>query len=165
MPGIVVFVAAGISAGTRAAVRSLRRRGRLLRSACRSCSLNGLVYPGARDVLLPLGPLAVTREGLEFGLPIAGRVVAALAPWPPSRLSTRPDDLMEGLIERGVGPRLAFALLLAMQAIPRLGRQAGRTVARRGRAGSDTSGSLGTRTRALGPIAGALSVGALPRGP
>ena len=123
--------------------------------------LNGLIYPGARDVLLQLGPLAVTREGLDFGLPIAGRLVAALAAVTAFVLSTRPDDLMEGLIERGASPRIAFAILVAIQAIPRLGRRAAGLVDGAHTRGLRTGGSIGARAPALGPIAGALSVGAL----
>jgi energy-coupling factor transport system permease protein len=123
--------------------------------------LNGLIFPGARDVLVPLGPLAITREGLEFGLVVAGRVVAAFAAASAFALSTRPDDLMEALVERGVSPRLAFALLFALQSIPRLGRRAGRiTDAARSR-GLRTSGSLARRGRALSPLAGALVVSTL----
>ena len=123
--------------------------------------LNGLVFPGARDVLVPLGPLAVTREGLELGLTVAGRLVAALAAVACFVLSTPPDDLMEGLIERGASPRLAFALLVAIQAIPRLGRQVGRTVDGARTRGLRTGGSLRQRAAALAPIVGALAVGAL----
>ena len=123
--------------------------------------LNGLVFPGARDVLVRLGPLAVTREGLEFGLPIAGRLVAALAAVACFVLTTRPDDLMESLIERGVSPRLAFALLVAIQAIPRLGRQAARVVGGARTRGLRTSGSIRARAGALGPLVGALAVGTL----
>ena len=123
--------------------------------------LNGLVFPGARDVLLPLGPLAVTREGLEFGLPIAGRLAAALAAISAFVLSTRPDDLMEGVIERGVSPRLGFALLMAIQAIPRLGRQAGRVLDGAMTRGLRTSGPIRARAGALRPIVAALAVGVL----
>ncbi|HEX3266338.1 MAG TPA: energy-coupling factor transporter transmembrane component T [Candidatus Limnocylindrales bacterium] len=123
--------------------------------------LNGLVFPGARDVLVPLGPLAITREGLEFGLPVAGRLIAALAAVTAFVLSTRPDDLMESLIERGVSARLAFALLVALQAIPRLGRQSRRVVEGARTRGLRTSGSMRVRLRSLGPIVGALAVGTL----
>ena len=123
--------------------------------------LNGLVFPGARDVLVPVGPLAITREGLTFGLLVTGRLVAALAATSAFALSTRPDDLMEALIERGASPRLAHAMLVAIQAIPRLGRQAGRVVDAARTRGLRTRGSLRTRARALMPIGSSLAIGAL----
>jgi energy-coupling factor transport system permease protein len=157
---IVVAVASGLSAGLGRPFLRAVMIGTLVIGAP-IVLLNGLVFPGARDVLLPLGPLAVTREGLEFGLPIAGRLVAALSAVIGFVLSTRPDDLAESLVARGVSPRLAFALLVAIQAIPRLGRRAGRVVDGAHTRGLRTGGSIPTRAHALGPIAAALAVGAL----
>ena len=154
---VVAFVIAGTSAGLgrpfwrTVALGSLAVGGPIV-------LLNGLVFPGGRDVLLPLGPLAVTREGLAFGLPIAGRLVAALAAVACLVLSTRPDDLMESLIERGASPRLAFALLVAIQAIPRLGRQARRVVEGAQTRGLRTKGSIAIRAAAIGPTVGALAI-------
>lgn len=157
---IVVFVMAGVSAGLgRPFLRSLAVGSLVV--GLPIVLLNGLVFPGARDVLVPLGPLAITRDGLEFGLPIAGRLVAALAAVTSFVLSTRPDDLMESLVQHGVSPRLAFGLLVAIQAIPRLGRQAGRVVDGGRTRGLRTTGSLRVRAGALRPVIGALAVGAL----
>lgn len=157
---IVLAVAAGLSAGLgRPFLRSVAIGSLVI--GVPIVLLNGLVFPGARDVLLPLGPLAVTREGLAFGLPIAGRLVAAVAAVTGFVLSTRPDDLVESLVERGVSPRLAFALLVAIQAMPRLGRRAGRVVDGAHTRGLRTSGSIGARARALGAISAALAVGTL----
>ena len=157
---IVTFVLAGLSAGLGAPfLRSLAVGSLVI--GLPIVLLNGLVFPGARDVLVPLGPLAITREGLEFGLPIAGRLVAALAAVTGFILSTRPDDLMESLVQRGVSPRLAFALLVAIQAVPRLGRQAARLLDGARTRGLRTTGSLRARAGALRPVIGALAVGAL----
>jgi energy-coupling factor transport system permease protein len=157
---IVAYVAAGIFARLgRPFVRSVVFGSLALGGPI--VLLNGLAFPGARDILVPLGPLAITREGFAFGLPIAGRLVATLAAVTCFVLSTRPDDLMEALIERGASPRIAFALLVGLQAIPRLRRQAGRVVDGAQTRGLETSGSLRARAAALGPIAGTLVVGAL----
>ena len=123
--------------------------------------LNGLVFPGGRDIFVSFGPLAVTREGLELGLVVAGRLLAALAAVAAFLLSTRPDDLVAALVARGASPRLAHAVLVAILAIPRLDRHRGRIVDAARTRGLRTSGSIGERARALRPIAGALAVGAL----
>ena len=123
--------------------------------------LNGLIYPGAREVLVALGPLAITWEGLSFGLLVAGRLVAALGGVSAFALSTRPDDLMTSLVDRGASPSLAFAVLVAVQAIPRLGRRAARIVEGAGTRGLRTTGSIGVRGRALPPLATALAVDTL----
>jgi energy-coupling factor transport system permease protein len=157
---IALFVAAGLSAGLGRPFRRTVLVGSLALGVP-IVLLNGLVFPGGREVLFAFGPLAVTREGLAFGLPVAGRLVAALAAVGCFVLSTRPDDLMESLIERGASPRLAFAVLVALQAIPRLGRRAGSVVDGARTRGLRTSGSIRIRVRALGPIVSALAVGAL----
>ena len=123
--------------------------------------LNGLIFPGGREVVASLGPFAVTREGLEFGLLVVGRLVAALAAVAAFLLSTRPDDLMAALVERGASPRLAHAVLVSILAIPRLGRHAGRIIDAARTRGLRTSGSIGVRVRAFRAIAGALAIGAL----
>jgi len=153
-------VAAGVSAGLgRPFARSMVIGS--LAIALPVVLLNALVFPGGRDILVPLGPLAITREGLAFGLPIAGRLVATMAAAAAFVLSTRPDDLMEALIERGASPRLAFAVLVALQAVPRLGRSMARLVDGARTRGQRTSGSLRTRAGAVRPIVGAVAVGAL----
>lgn len=157
---IALFVVAGISAGLgRPFLRTLIVGS--LAVGLPIVLLNGLIFPGARTVLLPLGPLAITREGLELGLATAGRLVAALAAATAFLRTTRPDDLMEALIERGVSHRLAFAVLAAVQAIPRVARSGERIVDGARTRGLRSTGSLRTRATALGPIVGAVAVGAL----
>ena len=157
---IALLVVAGISAGLgRPFLRALVVGS--LAVGLPIVLLNGLIFPGARTVLLPLGPLGITRDGLELGLTTAGRLVAALAAATAFLRATRPDDLMEALIERGLSHRVAFAVLAAVQAIPRLGRSAQRIVDGARTRGLRSSGSLRGRAAALGPIVGAVAVGAL----
>lgn len=70
--------------------------------------VNGLFLPGARDILVSVGPFHLSREGLVLAARTAGRVVAAVAATLAFVSSTRPDDLMEALIERGASPRGAL---------------------------------------------------------
>ena len=65
----VVAIPAGLG---HAVLRSLRIPAILLASIV---VINALVFPGGRDVLASLGPFAITREGLTFGLVSAGRLV------------------------------------------------------------------------------------------
>ena len=86
--------------------------------------VNLFFYPGSTDVIFAIGPFEATQEGLDFGLPIAARLVAAVAATLWSLQSTRPDDLMETLIQRGAGPKLAFVVLSTIQTVPRMGAKA-----------------------------------------
>src|SRR5262245_23847630 len=55
--------------------------------------VNSLFFPGATDVLVSLGPLAITREGLTFGLISAGRVLVAFLALVLFLFTTLADDL------------------------------------------------------------------------
>ena len=82
--------------------------------------VNALFFPGATDRLVELGPLAITREGLTFGLVSAGRVLVAFLASVLFLFTTLADDLLEALVARGVSHRLAFVVLSAVQLVPRM---------------------------------------------
>ena len=83
------------------------------------------VFGQEGPVLLQLGPLAVhsqgVRNGLAIGLRIALISIAALVfIW-----TTRPRDLIIGLVSLGMPYRLGYAILVAFQFVPLLEAQAG----------------------------------------
>lgn len=123
--------------------------------------VNGFFLPGARDVLVALGPFNLTREGLELAAPTAGRVVAAIAVTLAFVTTTRPDDLMEALIERGASPKLAFVVLSTIQTVPRMLDKAARILDAQQARALPTSGSFFIRARALVPLVGPLVIGSL----
>ncbi|HSL98484.1 MAG TPA: energy-coupling factor transporter transmembrane component T [Candidatus Deferrimicrobiaceae bacterium] len=123
--------------------------------------INGFFFPGADDVLVALGPLRLTSEGLAFGLPIASRFLAAFVAVVAFATATRPDDLMAALVERGVDRGLAFVVLSALQAIPRLTARAHRIADAQRARGLDTGGSIVGRARGLLPLLGPLVVASL----
>ena len=63
--------------------------------------VNALFFPGATDRLVSLGPLAITREGLSFGLISAGRLIVAFLVLVTFLFTTLADDLLEALVSRG----------------------------------------------------------------
>jgi energy-coupling factor transport system permease protein len=123
--------------------------------------VNGFFYPGARDIILGLGPFHLTREGLAFAAPTAARVIAAVAATIAFVMTTRPDDLMESLVERGAHPKLAFVVLSAIQTIPRMLDKANRILDAQQARGLRASGSFGARGRAIVPLLGPLIIGSL----
>jgi len=123
--------------------------------------INGFFYPNSHDVLVQIGPLALTREGLSFGLPIAGRVLAAFGVTVAFVTSTRPDDLMETMVQRGTNPKLAFVVLSAIQAIPRMLDKASRILEAQQARGLAATGSPRVRIRAVVPLLGPMIIGSL----
>jgi energy-coupling factor transport system permease protein len=161
IPGLIVLaIAAALSAGLgRRYVRNLAIG--TLPIVTSILVINGFFFPGARDFLFTVGPFNLTREGLAFGLPIAGRVVAAVAVTIAFVMSTRPDDLMEALIQRGANPKLAFVVLAAIQTIPRMLDKANRILDAQQARGVRATGSWAARGRAILPLLGPLVIGSL----
>jgi len=123
--------------------------------------VNLFFYPNSTDVIFAIGPFEATQEGLDFGLPIAARLIAAVAATLWFLQSTRPDDLMETLIQRGAGPKLAFVVLSTIQTVPRMAAKARRILEAQQARGLRTSGSVSSRVRALVPLVGPLVIGSL----
>jgi energy-coupling factor transport system permease protein len=123
--------------------------------------VNALFFPGAHDVLLRFGPIAVTAEGLTFGLVSAGRLLVAFIVLILFLFTTLADDLLEALIARGANHRLAFVVLSAVQMVPRLQGRAGAILEAQQARGLAVTGSLATRARALLPLVGPILLGSL----
>lgn len=123
--------------------------------------INGFFFPGARDILFSLGPFNLTREGLAFATPIAGRLLIAFAATIAFVMTTRPDDLMEALVQRGANPKLAFVVLSTIQTIPRMLDKAGRILDAQQARGLATAGNWRVRARSIVPLLGPLVIGSL----
>jgi energy-coupling factor transport system permease protein len=157
LAAVCLLLAAANGLG-RSVVRALRIPAVLIASIL---VVNGLFFPGATDVLVGLGPLAVTREGLAFGLVTAGRVLVAFVASIAFLQSTLPDDLLEALVARGASHRLAWVILSAVQAVPRLQASAAAILEAQQARGLAIGGSLVARARALVPLIGPVVLGSL----
>jgi energy-coupling factor transport system permease protein len=123
--------------------------------------VNALFFPGAMDRLVSLGPLAVTREGLTFGLMSAGRLVVAFLVLVTFLFTTLADDLLESLVSRGVSHRIAFIVLSAVQLVPKMQERAGSILEAQQARGLAVTGSFMHRIRALVPLIGPVLLGSL----
>lgn len=123
--------------------------------------VNSLFFPGATDKLVSLGPLAVTREGLTFGLVSAGRVLVAFLASVTFLFTTLPDDLLESLIARGASYRISFVVLSAVQLVPRMGSRASAILEAQQARGLSLEGSFVRRIRSLVPLITPVLLGSL----
>jgi energy-coupling factor transport system permease protein len=155
----LIIVAAVWSAGLlRPTARAMRIPALLLLSIL---VVNGLFYPGATDVLVSFGPLAITREGLTFGLVSAGRILVAFLAAVAFLFTTLADDLLESLIARGASHRISFVVLSAVQMVPRMQERAGGILEAQQARGLSLGGSIVRRIRALVPLIGPVVLGSL----
>ena len=123
--------------------------------------VNAFFYPGAQDVLVRLGPIALSREGLTFGLLSAGRLLVAFMASILFLFTTLADDLLESLVARGASHRIAFVMLSAVQMVPRLQARAGAILDAQQARGLAVTGSVPHRIRALIPLVGPILLGSL----
>ncbi len=155
----LVLPAIAASAGLfRALARAMRIPAVLLASIV---IVNALFFPGAVDRLVGIGPLAVSGEGLGFGLISAGRVLVAFMASVLFLLTTLADDLLEALVARGASHRIAFVILSAVQLVPRMQTRAASILDAQQARGLAIEGGFGRRVRALVPLIGPVLLGSL----
>jgi energy-coupling factor transport system permease protein len=123
--------------------------------------VNALFFPGARDIVVSIGPLAVSREGLTFGIISASRLLVAFLASVAFLFTTLADDMLETLIARGASYRIAFVILSAVQMVPRMQERAGSILEAQQARGLSLEGSFGRRIRALVPLIGPVLLGSL----
>lgn len=155
---VAITIAAWTAGLLRPLVRAMRIPAVLLLSIV---VVNSLFFPAAKDVLVSLGPFAVTREGLTFGLISGGRVLVAFLASVVFLFTTLADDLLEALISRGASFRIAFVVLSAVQLVPRMRTRAGAILEAQQARGLSLEGSFVRRIRSLVPLIGPVLLGAL----
>jgi energy-coupling factor transport system permease protein len=156
--GIVVLIAAWSAGQLRALLRALRIPALLIASIL---IVNALFFPGAQDVIARLGPIALSREGLTFGIVSAGRLLVIFAAMILFLFTTLADDILESLVARGASHRMAFVILSAVQMVPRLQGRAGAILEAQQARGLPVTGSCGRRVRALVPLVSPILLGSL----
>jgi energy-coupling factor transport system permease protein len=123
--------------------------------------VNLFFLPGAETVLLRIGPITATAEGLAFALEILARILAISGAVTLFYLTTRPSDLVIDLERRGVSPRVAFVANASVQTVPAMVERAGQITAAQRARGLDTEGSIWRRVRGIVPIVGPVILGSI----
>jgi energy-coupling factor transport system permease protein len=123
--------------------------------------VNVFFFPGGETVLLRIGPITATAEGLAFALEILARIMAISGAVTLFYLTTRPADLVVDLERRGIDPRVAFVANASVQTVPAMVQRAAQiTDAQRAR-GLDTEGNIWRRVRGIVPIVGPVILGSI----
>jgi len=123
--------------------------------------IQGLFKPGNETVLFHLGPFAMYKEGLLYALKITLRVLNIVSAFMILVLTTKPSDLVETLVRKGLSPRIGYTIVSVFQIIPEMMSSMGTiTDAQRAR-GMETEGNLLVRIKAFLPLLGPVILGAL----
>lgn len=143
--------------------------GRLLRTtlllslpiAISALLINVFFFPGGHTVLLRLGPITATAEGLAFAIQILTRILAISGAITLFYLTTDPRNLTIDLERRGVSPRVAFVANSSIQTVPAMLERANAITAAQRARGLDTEGSFLRRVRGIVPIVGPTILGSI----
>ncbi|MGI8872038.1 MAG: energy-coupling factor transporter transmembrane component T family protein [Candidatus Limnocylindria bacterium] len=123
--------------------------------------VNVFFFAGGRHVLVQLGPITATAEGLSFAVQVLARILAISGAITLFYLTTPPASLVVDLERRGVSPRLAFVANASVQTVPAMVDRAGAITAAQRARGLDTEGSIWRRVRGILPIVGPVILGAI----
>lgn len=163
--GPLVLVAAGVILPALAAgvLARLIRTALLLALpiALSAFLVNLFFFPGGQTVLMRIGPIVATAEGLGFALEILVRILAISGAVTLFYLTTRPADLVVDLERRGVSPRVGFVTNASVQTVPAMVDRAAQITAAQRARGLDTEGSLWRRIRGVIPIVGPVILGSI----
>jgi energy-coupling factor transport system permease protein len=122
--------------------------------------IQGFFTPGA-TVLLHLGPLRFTLEGLQVALRFSSRLLTGLGAATLLMMVTRPDELMRGLVEHGLPNQIAYIIAAALQIVPTFQARAHAILDAQRSRGLETEGPITVRLRALAPLVGPLILSSL----
>jgi energy-coupling factor transport system permease protein len=123
--------------------------------------VNVFFFPGGETVLLRIGPIVATAEGLGFAIEILFRILAISGAVTLFYLTTRPSDLVVDLERRGISPRAAFVANASVQTVPAMVERAAQITAAQRARGLDTEGSLWRRIRGVVPLVGPVILGSI----
>jgi len=123
--------------------------------------VNLFFYPGGVTILLRLGPITASAEGLAFAFELLARIGAISGAITLFYLTTPPGELVLDLERRGVSPRIAFVALASVQTVPAMVERAATITAAQRARGLDTEGSIWRRLRGVLPLAGPVLLGSI----
>ena len=162
-PAALVVAIVGVPAAAARVLRRLVRTSLLLTLpiAISVLLVNVFFFPGGTNVLLRVGPITATVEGLAFAIDVLARILAISGAITLFYLTTSPAELVIDLERRGVPARVAFVANASVQTVPAMvERAAAITAAQRAR-GLDTEGSIWRRVRGVVPIVGPVLLGSI----
>ena len=82
--------------------------------------VQGFFHPERATVLFEVGPITIYKEGFSIALLITLRVVNMVAAFGVLILTTKPNDLVDALLQKGMSPKFGYVLLSVLQIIPQM---------------------------------------------
>ena len=115
-------------------------------------AVQGFANPANHTLVFALGPITYYKEGLGVAALAALRIACLVSATFLFSFTTRPVDISEALMQRGLSPRMGYVVQSALQIIPQTLEQATRIQDAQRARGLETEGSLPRRARAYLPL-------------
>ncbi|HEY8462926.1 MAG TPA: energy-coupling factor transporter transmembrane component T [Bacillota bacterium] len=123
--------------------------------------IQGLYMAENKTPVMVAGPLVFYSEGITYALRLCLRVLNLLGAFAVLVLTTKPADLIENLINKGLSPQVGYVFASILQIIPQLAVKAGMILDAQRCRGLETEGNLGVRVKAFLPIIGPVVINSL----
>lgn len=123
--------------------------------------IQGLFRAGNKTPLFHIGSLVFYKEGLIYALGICLRVINILCSFAILVLTTKPSDLIETLVRKGLSPRIGYVLSSVLQIIPEMTSTMGTILDAQRSRGMETEGKLIVRIKAFFPLIGPVVMNSL----
>ncbi|SFB12696.1 energy-coupling factor transport system permease protein [Lentibacillus halodurans] len=123
--------------------------------------VQGMFHPDNKTVLFSIGAITFYQEGLSYAVLLTVRVINMLSAFGVLILTTKPDELIERLIKKGMSPKIGYVFLSVLQIIPQIRATMGKIADAQRSRGMETEGSLIVRIRAFFPLIGPVVLNSL----
>lgn len=123
--------------------------------------IQGLFNKTNKTAFITLGPLTFYKEGLTYAFKICMRVVSIICAFSILILTTKPSDLIETLVRKGLSPRIGYVLSSVLQIIPQMVSTMDTIKDAQRSRGMETEGKLLTRMKAFLPLIGPVVMNSL----
>ena len=123
--------------------------------------IQGIFRPDNVTPLFHFGPIIFYKEGLSYGLLLMLRVINLLCAFGVLILTTKPDDLIQSFIQKGMSPRIGYVIGSVLQLIPQMSATIATIKDAQRSRGLETEGSLLVRIKAFLPLIGPVIMNSL----
>ena len=115
-------------------------------------AVQGFANPANRTEIFAVGPVVYYGEGVTIAALSAIRIGCLICATLLFSFTTKPADISEALMQRGLSPRMGYVVQSALQIIPQTLEMSGRIQDAQRARGLETEGSLPRRARAYLPL-------------
>lgn len=114
--------------------------------------IQGLFYFGNKTPYLTIGKIIFFKEGLFYALNIILRIYNIINAVSILMFTTRPSDLIESLIQKGLSPKIGYVFSSILQIIPQMMSTADVIMDAQRSRGLETEGGISKRIKAFIPL-------------